>query len=203
VFITATGKDLLTSFLNHESPNCGPHACVMWPAIIFVNYVSLHLLLPYSAFWHVQSLFQKRVLHSWRLRFSSFNFQYPLFSLRSSSILEGSSYARYDQLNYPYFFLMYVWYSCLPWFHVILSHLSHDRSSWSSPSFCTTKVEIPQGRSNCVYTIKITQQFKHLSIPLVLSSPHAVANQLSINVMALCPKMTGDPRSICCGRWYV
>ena len=36
------------------------------------------------------------------------------------------------------FFLLFVGYSFAPWLLVTLLHFSHDRSSWSSPSFCST-----------------------------------------------------------------
>ena len=78
----------------------------------------------------------KRILHRVWSSASSFNLQYPLFSLRSSNsclcllprfcfsyvptsifhsviFLVGSSHARSDQASYPSFSLLYVGYSCL------------------------------------------------------------------------------------------
>jgi hypothetical protein len=85
---------------------------------------------------------------------SCFNFQYLLFSLRSSSsclrllprvtfisslclsfnnvILECSSYTRCDQSSQPSSFLMFAGYSCPLWLFVTLLYFSHDRFSWSS-----------------------------------------------------------------------
>ena len=78
---------------------------------------------------HVHKLFQSECFHRVRSSASSFNFQYPVFSLRSSSsclsllplfplllslpvslfqlrVLEDSSYEKCDQYSYPSFFFI-------------------------------------------------------------------------------------------------
>ena len=45
-------------------------------------------------------------------------------------------------------FLLFIWRSFLPWFYVTLLRFSHDRSNWSSPSFCTIAFHNFQGTSD-------------------------------------------------------
>ena len=103
----------------------------------------------------------KRVLHTVRPSVSSFNLQYPLFSLRSSnsclrllprlpvtSILPCTFPSitcfrnRFlhspHQSSLPSFVSLHVGYSFPPSLYVTLLHFSHDRSNWSSPSFSST-----------------------------------------------------------------
>ena len=101
------------------------------------------------------------VLHRVRSSASSFNFQYPLVSWRSSSsclrllsflpvpsifpsvtCLEVSPNARCDQSSQPSFCVLYVEYFSPPWPYVIILNISHDWSSWSSPSFSSTTFQI-------------------------------------------------------------
>jgi len=102
------------------------------------------------------------VLHKMRASASSFNFHYPLFSLRSSScclrLLSRlpitfilPSYLSSNNVfqkavptqraNNPVSlpsFLLYVRHSSPPWLFLTLFHLSNDRSNWPSPSFSST-----------------------------------------------------------------
>jgi len=96
----------------------------------------------------------KRVLHRVQHSAFSFNFQYPLISLKSSSsclhlppqlpitsILPSifpsiTCFIRqFLRMMWPiqiaFLHLLYVWYSCLHYLCVILLHFSHDQSNWS------------------------------------------------------------------------
>ena len=65
---------------------------------------------------------------------------FPL-SLHQYRVLAGSSYARCDQTNQPYFYLLHVRLSSPPRLNVLLLHLIHVRSNRSSPSFPSSTFE--------------------------------------------------------------
>jgi len=86
-----------------------------------------------------------------------FKFQYPVFSWRSEcrcacllsrllvpSVFPSVTYFRWQflcrmwRIQSAFLYLLYVGCSFLPWLCVILLHFWHNRSNWSSPSFCTT-----------------------------------------------------------------
>ena len=135
----------------------------------------------------------KPVLHRGRSSVSSFKLHYILLSLRSSSNClrflsprsvycifpsvkcpEGSSYARCDQAIWPSFSLLRVGYSCLSSLYVILFNFSHDRSNWSSPSFCSSTFQNSPGISDILSEVSKFQQhtksFPIISILIVSSS---------------------------------
>jgi hypothetical protein len=71
-------------------------------------------------------------------------------------------------------------YSCLPWFYVILLHLPHGRSSWSSPSggVLVWDTALQAGRSR----VRVVEHFHWLNSPgriMALGSTHPVT-QMSI-----------------------
>ena len=103
-----------------------------------------------------QESLPKQVLHRIQSSASSFDFHYPLFSLKSStsclrllprlpvSSILSSVFLRATclrrqflrkmwQIQLIFLSLLYVRYSSPPWLFVL--HFSHDRSRWSSPSF--------------------------------------------------------------------
>jgi len=108
------------------------------------------------------NLFQNEYSTRMRYNASPFNFQYPPFSLRSSSnrlrLLPRLSGTLALPCIFPFitccsrqflskmwpvqlaFFLLYVGYSSPPCLCAILLHFSHDRSNWSSTSFCTATI---------------------------------------------------------------
>ena len=53
----------------------------------------------------------------------------------------------------PSLFLLYVECTAAPWLTVTLPHFSHDRSSWSSPSFSSTTFQNFPGISDALSTV--------------------------------------------------
>jgi hypothetical protein len=99
----------------------------------------------------------KRALNIVRSRASSFKWEYPPLSLRSSNsflhllpclpvtsiplctfpsitLVEGSFYAKCDQSSSLSVYVFHVGYSSAPWLSVVHVHFSHDQSNWSFPS---------------------------------------------------------------------
>jgi hypothetical protein len=98
---------------------------------------------------------------------SSFNLQYLLFSLRSSSsflrllprlpVISALPYnfPSITCFRRPFFFLFYVRYSFPRWLYVILLHFSHDRSNWSSKFFSKTTFQNFPGISDLLSEVSI------------------------------------------------
>ena len=100
----------------------------------------------------------KRAVHIVRSRASSFKWDYPLLSLKSSSsflrllpclpvtsippfIFPTITCCRRQFLRKMWptsFYLFHVVYTSVPWLQVLLLHFSHDRSDWSFTSFSST-----------------------------------------------------------------
>ena len=69
-------------------------------------------------------------------------------SLLFFPLLEGNSYARWNQARHPAFVLLSTGYSFPPSLCVILHQISHDWSNWYSTSFSTTTFRIFSGISD-------------------------------------------------------
>jgi hypothetical protein len=82
-----------------------------------------------------QKLLPQRVLQSVQSSVSSLHFPYPLFYFRSFC-----SYLRHRLHfpRYPSFLLTYVRYISPPWLCVTVLYISHIRSNWSFPFFCSS-----------------------------------------------------------------
>jgi hypothetical protein len=125
-------------------------------------------------------LFLKRVPHSVWSSASLFNFQYPLFSLRSSIssvclpprlpvvyILPSSFFSIMRcrrrflckmlsiQLTFVFIYGLWDFFSSL--LFVTLLHFSHDRSNWSSPFFSTTTIQNFPGISDLLSEVSNSQ----------------------------------------------
>ena len=140
----------------------------------------------------------ERVLHTLCSSDSSFNFQHPLISFRSSSsclhllpclsitsipppispsimCFRSQFLCKCDQFNKPSFFLLYVGYSSPPWLHLMFPHYSHSCSNWSSPSFSSTAFQTFPGIFHLPSKVS---KFQHHKMPcsncstLLVSSLH-------------------------------
>jgi hypothetical protein len=132
---------------------------------------------------------------------SSFNLQYPLFSLRSSSsclhlllhlpvtsillsVFPSITCFRRQFLckKWPILLailLSVVGYSCLPWLFVTLFHFSHDWSNWS-PSFYSTTFQNFPDISDLLFELS---EFQH---HMKLYSKCSILLVTSLNVSPIC-----------------
>ena len=126
----------------------------------------------------------KWVLNTARRSVSSFNFQYPLVFIRSSSsclrllpllpvtffplsFFSITSFRRQFlhkmcPIQLAFLFLLYVGYSFFSWLCVILPHFSQDRSNWSSPFFFSTTFQNFSGISHPLPEVSKFQHHKML-----------------------------------------